>query len=239
MPKHIAIVEDNDRVAYEGLTLRAARDGRVLVRQLSLDVPSGMRLLVRSPDNAARSALFDATAGIFDEGEGRIVRPALGRIAFLPERPYLPPGTLREVVVGEMEDSAVVDEAIYRALAALGGQKIVTRVGGLDREADWDDFLSLGEQEMVSIARVILSRPRFVFLHNPGRTLDAEQIDLALKELCDCTTTCVTLTGIDEEDGHLSHHDALLELSPDGGWSWRPIRNGTIVDDEVRRESTP
>src|SRR4029434_7908561 len=95
------------------------------------------------------------------------------------------------------------------------------------------------EQESLSIARVILMRPRFVFLANPGRTLDAEQIELALNALCDCTATCVTLTADGEQNAHLPHHDALLDLSADGSWSWKPIRDGVIVDGEARRASTP
>ena len=98
--------------------------------------------------------------------------------------------------------------------------------------------MSLREQEILSIARVSLSRPTFVILHNPGRTLDSEQIALALRALCDCAVTCITFTGIDEPDDHLGEHDALLDIAADGGWTWRPIRDGIVVDAEVRRASS-
>jgi vitamin B12/bleomycin/antimicrobial peptide transport system ATP-binding/permease protein len=238
-PKRITIVEDDDRLAYEGLTLRTERDGRVLVRELTLENPIGIRLLVRGADNSVRNALIHATAGTWHEGEGRIVRPTLDRIAFLPERPYVPPGTLREVLVGEIDGPPASDEVIQAVLAALGRPGLAAGLGGLDVEADWNDVLSLREQESLSIARVILMRPRFVFLANPGRTLDAEQIELALNALCDCTATCVTLTADGEQNDHLAHHDALLDLSADGSWSWKPIRDGVIVDGEARRASTP
>ena len=234
----IAIVEDGDRIAWQGLTLRAERDGRVLLHDLTLDNPLGVRLLVRSPDGASRSALLHATAGIWHDGEGRIVRPSLDHVAFLPEKPYLPPGTLREVLVGELE-TGVGDEEINRVLACLHADKVVARIGSLDREEDWGDVLSLREQELMAVARAILSRPRFVLLHNPGRTLDHEHITLALRALCDCTVTCLTFTGSDEEDDHLMDHDALLEIAPDGSWSWKPVRDGVIVDGEVRRATTP
>jgi putative ATP-binding cassette transporter len=233
----IALVEDGDRVAWEKLTLRAERDGRVLLRDLTLDNPLGVRLLVRSPDGASRSALLHATAGIWHDGEGRIVRPPLEHIAFLPEKPYLPPGTLREVLVGELD--GVGEEEIQRVLSSLHADKVVARIGSLDREEDWGDVLSLREQELIAVARAILSRPRFVLLHNPGRTLDHEHIDLALRALCDSTVTCLTFTGVDEEEDHLGEHDALLEIAADGSWSWKPIRDGVIVDGEARQASTP
>jgi putative ATP-binding cassette transporter len=235
----ITVVEDGERLAWEHLTLRAPRDGRVLVHDLMVDTPRGMRLLVRGPDNAARAALVQATADIFHEGDGRIIRPPLGHLAFLPERPYLPPGTLREVLLGELDGAVVPDEDLLRVIAELRADRVLERVGGLDREEDWGDVLSLREQELLAIARVAVSRPSFVILHNPSRTLDHEHIELALKALCGCTTTCITFTGIDEEDDHMAEHDAVLELAADGSWSWKPIRDGVVVEAEARRAAAP
>lgn len=235
----VTVVEDGERVAWEHLTLRAPRDRRVLVHDLSVETLRGTRLLVRSPDNAARTALVHATASIFHDGEGRVIRPPLGHLAFLPERPYLPPGTLREVLVGELDGAGVSDEELLRVIHDLRAERVLERVGGLDHEEDWSDALSLREQELLAIARVIVSRPTFVILSNPGRTLDQEHIDLALKALCGCEVTCITFTGIDEEDDHMTEHDALLEIAVDGSWSWKPIRDGIVVEDEVRRASVP
>jgi putative ATP-binding cassette transporter len=234
----IIVVEDGERVAWENLTLRALRDDRVLVRKLSVDTPRGVRLLVRGPDNVARTALVHATADMFHTGEGRIIRPPPGHLAFLPERPYLPPGTLRQVLVGELEGGEPADQAIMRVIESLGAGPIVGRLGGLDRQDDWSDVLSLREQELLSLARVVLSRPTFVMLHDPSRTLEPEHIGLTLRALCDCDVTCITFTGVDEEDYHLAEHDAVLDLAADGGWSWRPIRAGVIIDGEERRASS-
>src|SRR5206468_3790094 len=96
---HIDVQEDEARVAYEGLTLLSPGNNHVLVRELSVSVPRGTRVLIAGPNDAAKVALFRATAGIWENGSGRIVRPGLDAILFLPERPYLPPGTLRDVLV--------------------------------------------------------------------------------------------------------------------------------------------
>ena len=81
----------------------------------------------------------------------------------------------------------------------------------------------------------MLTRPSFVFLDHPGRTLDAERIDKALSALCACRTTCVTVASAEDEGDHLGHYDALLEIGEGGRWSWRPIREGNIVEQEAPR----
>src|SRR5262249_49148575 len=138
-------------------------------------MPNGGRVLIRSGDATARSALLRATAGFWEAGEGRIVRPALARIAFLPERPYIPPGTLRDALGGRGGGPGGSDADAPRAPAARGLEELVTRAGGLDEQHEWNDLLSLGEQQLVSIARLLLSRPRFVFADQLARTVDAAQ----------------------------------------------------------------
>ena len=231
-------VEADDRVAYDRVTLRSPRDARVLVDDLTVAIPSGTRVLVRSADGVAREAILAATAGMWQNGAGTVTRPRLGRIAFLPERPFVPPGTLREVLLGNGDGTAAAvatDDEVHGVLASLAVDEVVQRAGGLDVQEDWGDVLSLREQQLVTIARVVLTRPSFVFLDHPGRTLDAERIDRALSALCACRTTCVTIASTDEEIEHLGHFDALLEIGEGGRWSWRPIREGRIVEQEAPR----
>ncbi len=145
---------------YEHLTLRSPRRGRVLVDALDATIVEGDCVLVTSADELALVALFRASAGIWDFGEGRILRPSVDEILFVPERPYLPPGTLRDVVVRAGREGQVTDAVIETALQALGVEALVARNGGYDTEQDWDSVLSLREQQLLAIARVLLARPR-------------------------------------------------------------------------------
>src|SRR5262249_51291682 len=101
-PASLAIetAEDRDRLAYERLTLRAPDSAGTLVKDRSVSTPAGARLLVTGPNEAARVSLFQATAGIWPAGEGKITRPSLDEVLFLPQRPDLPPVTLRELLLG-------------------------------------------------------------------------------------------------------------------------------------------
>src|SRR5262249_58868645 len=109
------VVGADGRIAYEGLTLFSPESGRELLKNLTADVPCGIRVLVVGPNEAARTALFRATAGIWPAGVGRLVRPPLDAIFFLPQQPYLPPGTLRDLLrTGQVQ--IITDDQIKTAL---------------------------------------------------------------------------------------------------------------------------
>jgi putative ATP-binding cassette transporter len=224
----IEVVEADGRLAYERVTLRAPRDGRILLQDLSVTVPAGSRLLIRGHDVAAQAALFRATAGMWDSGEGRIMRPGLDDVAFLPERPYLARGTLHDALTASGRRSAASDDQVRAALRALGIEEIVARAGGLHVERDWDDLLSLREQELVSVARVLLSGPRFVLLERIGNTLDADEIAAVLGAFSERGIAYVAVGNGEER---LEHYDTVLELAGEGRWRSSPVRNGKLVDE--------
>jgi putative ATP-binding cassette transporter len=217
----IAIEEEGDDLAYQDLTLRSPLDGRVLLDGLSLAVPQGTRVLVAGPNESAKLALFRATAGIWEDGEGRILRPAPDEIMFLAERPYLPPGTLRQVLLRRGQEDEVPEERIALVLKELGLEPLLVRAGELDVERDWHGALSLGEQQLLAVARIALAAPRFALLQRIGTTLGAEQVARSLKLLASARVTYLTLG---ENNAGAGQYDALLELAADGAWSWRPAR---------------
>jgi putative ATP-binding cassette transporter len=219
----LEVREDDTRVAYERLTLRSPGNDHVLVKDLSVSVPRGTTALIVGPNDAAKVALLRATAGIWEHGSGRIVRPGLDAILFLPERPYLPPGTLREVILPTGRERDIGDEQLAPLLRRLDLDGLLERVGGLDVERDWDDVLSLGEQQLLSVARVVLAAPRFVFLERPHATLGAAHADRVLSLLRERSITYLTLG---DGGDRLDDHDAVLELSDDGGWIWKALAQG-------------
>jgi len=215
--------EDDNRVAYENLTLRSPTDGHVLVQDLSISIPHGTRVLIAGSEDAAKDALFKATAGILDSGTGRVVRPRLDQILFLPERPYLPPGTLRDALIPGWRETPIHDEKIIETLRSLGIEKVLIRAGGLDAEQDWDSILSIAEQQLISFARILLASPRFAFLERPGTDLDPEKTRQMLKMLSDRNITYITVgrPGQRGYDERLDSYDAILELEPEGRWDWK------------------
>jgi putative ATP-binding cassette transporter len=181
----IETVENGDRVAYERLTLRPSRDDGALLNSLSVSIPRGMRVLVTGPNEAARVALFRATAGIWSRGEGRIVRPPLDAIFFLPQQPYLTPGTLRDLLVPTGREQEFSDERILGAVRDGGLESVVERAGGLDVERDWATILSLSERQQLAIARLVLARPSFAILDRASTALGSARLEQSLHRLTD------------------------------------------------------
>jgi vitamin B12/bleomycin/antimicrobial peptide transport system ATP-binding/permease protein len=214
----IEICNDCEHVAFDGLTLKSPRSGRDLVKALSWSVPRGKRLLIIAPNESAKTALFRATAGLWDTGAGRIQRPKDRALMFLPERPYLPPGTLRQLVTPSDANGSFTDERILSTLQALNLEPALVRAGGLDQECNWNELLSLGEQQLLAFARVILAEPAFVMLDHPTRALSECQIDELLAMLRDRGMTYITLG--DDEDDPKAYDDVLL-VAQDGTWSWQ------------------
>ena len=228
-PCAIRVEETPERVAYENVTLASSDRTRVLIEDLNLEILRGERWLVAGEDDSPKVALFRATAGIWDCGDGRIARPGLDDILFLPERPYLPPGSLRDVLLRTGMESVIKDADIGIVLRQLGLEAAVERVGGLGADEDWDDVLSIGEQHLLSIARIFLARPAFVFLDRPGSSLPRAQIATILDMLKDQGTAVVVLAK--DVEANLPY-DSILEIKADGKWQihtkyW--AKPGTLV----------
>jgi putative ATP-binding cassette transporter len=211
----VAIVAGEGRIAYEALTLFSAESGCELLKNFTVDIPRGTRVLVVGPNEAARIALFRATAGIWPAGMGAIVRPPLDAIFFLPQRPYLPPGTLRDVLLRTGQERRISDDRITTALHDSGLDSVLTRAGGLDREHDWPAILSLAEQQFLAVTRLILARPAFAMLDRLNATLRPVQVRSVLRRLNENSITYITLA----EDAELvDMYDALLEIDAEGVW---------------------
>jgi putative ATP-binding cassette transporter len=204
-------------IVFDDLTLYSRSGDECLVAGLSVNVDAGTRLLITGTEEARR-ALFRATALGHDGPGGRVVAPGGEGVLFLPERPYVPPATLRELIVPSSLERDLDDDALEGVLRDLGLEPALERVGGLDAAGDFSHVLSLGEQQLLAVARVIVASPAFVVLHNPGSTLAPEQLELALARLNDASITYLTLGGL---DAPLGAYDSVLEIHAGGTWGFR------------------
>jgi putative ATP-binding cassette transporter len=159
----------------EGTTLRLINvsltlpDGRVLLDPANATVSAGDRIAVVGPVGAGKTTLFRAIAGIWPFGTGRIGMPALARSLFLTQRPYLPMGTLRDVVSYPARAETFTDEAIREALRLLDLGRLEH---SLDETAQWEQQLTADEQQRLTIARVLLHKPDWIFMDGATSALD-------------------------------------------------------------------
>jgi putative ATP-binding cassette transporter len=227
----ITFSKDPDRIDYRQLTLRSPRSGRVLIKELTLAIPHGRRVLVMSQDKTARTALAYATVGLWEAGEGHIARPGLDQLLLLPELPFLPPATLRELLLGPWPEEdgpvdrrlkaiQVSDEEMLKTLASLKIDTLLTGFGGLDKRHHWENSLPLSDQQLLVVARLLLAKPRFAFLHRPSASLSPEQVDWILGLLYE---RAISYVNFEEGPVNFKLYDDVLELQGNGAWTYKPV----------------
>ncbi len=143
-------------------------DGQLLRPNISLAAAPGEALLITGASGLGKSTLLRAIAGIWPFGRGRI-RVGEGRSLFLPQRPYLPLGTLADALAYPRAAAELPRDSLAEALRAVGLPSSST---GSDEEANWAQRLSIGEQQRLAFARVLLARPEIVFLDEATSALD-------------------------------------------------------------------
>jgi putative ATP-binding cassette transporter len=157
-------------LSIENVDLRLP-DGAPLVSTATAKVAAGENLLISGRSGSGKSTLIRAIAGIWPYGAGKIVIPQLARMLFLPQRPYVPIGSLRHAVTFPAQPGAFSDKEIAEALTACN---LAPQAEQLDETDHWDRRLSPGEQQRLAIARALLQKPDWLFLDEATAALDPE-----------------------------------------------------------------
>jgi putative ATP-binding cassette transporter len=215
----IAVQHEPRRLRFESIELLANDTGLPLVRDLDLAIPERANVLVCGPNAIAQRALFHLVAGECDRGSGTLVVPEEGRLMLLPERPYLPTGTLRQILRVEGGDFRVNDLRTRQAIRLLDLDGVVARVGGVDTVRNWGEVLSLEEQQLFSCVRAIAANPDFIVFDRPGTTLKNPELEDVLTAFRKMGQGSLILGGTSEAT---ELFDALLEIQLDGTWSYIP-----------------
>ncbi|HWP08253.1 MAG TPA: ABC transporter ATP-binding protein/permease [Polyangiaceae bacterium] len=203
------------RIVLEHVTVRTPHQGRVLASDLSLGVGPGESLLIVGPSGGGKSSILRALAGLWEGGSGRIVRPPAERMLFLPQHPYMVLGTLRAQLSYPGSAEPALDSELRRALRAVNLPDLEARCGGFEHMVHFDKVLSVGEQQRLAFARVLLRRPEFVMLDEATSALDGAN-EAALYDALRAAGT--TLVSVSHRPALLKYHEQVLELDGHGGY---------------------
>jgi putative ATP-binding cassette transporter len=181
-------------------------NGTLLLKDVDLTIRQGESVLLRGPSGSGKTTLFRVLAGLWPFGKGRIGQPRDGRVLFLPQKPYLPIGSLKRAVSYPDDPAKFSDHDVLQALDAVGLPHLKER---LERSENWAQLLSGGEQQRLAFARALLYRPDWLFLDEATASLpDADQDRLyrLVKERLPDTT----LVSIGHREALATHHDQRL-----------------------------
>ncbi|HEY1363052.1 MAG TPA: ABC transporter ATP-binding protein/permease [Xanthobacteraceae bacterium] len=202
---------NQDRVEIEQLKVRLPH-GEPLVAVEDIVVTAGERVLLTGPSGSGKSTLFRAIAGTWPFGAGTIVVPKGAKVMVLPQRPYFPIGSLAAAVSYPAEPGTYSQAALADAVRAVG---LPALAGRLEEEGHWNRTLSLGEQQRLGIARVLLQAPDYLFLDEATASLD-EPAEAALYRLIHERLKRTTIVSIGHRSTLAAFHDRGLAMVRDG-----------------------
>jgi putative ATP-binding cassette transporter len=209
----------SDAIVLRHVDLVPPGGSRALVRDLSLTVGPRQRLLVVGPSGCGKTSFLRLVSGLWSAAKGDVERPEPGELLFIPQKPYMLLGSLREQLCYPQPVDRFSDEQLRHVLEQVRLAELVLRYPDLSITQDWPRLLSLGEQQRLAFARLLLAAPRFVVLDEATSALDVPTERLLYALLAERDTALVSV-------GHrptlLGFHDTVLELDGYGGWRLIP-----------------
>ena len=212
------VVEQGKSLELDKLTVITPGAKKQLVTELSLIVKPGQGLLIMGESGVGKSSILRTVAGLWSGGTGNIIRPQLRQMMFMPQRPYMPNGTLRSQLIYPTRKLAETDsdESIRDILKQVNLTSLLERDENiLERHLDWASVLSIGEQQRISFARLFYHNPLLAFLDEATSALDEENEEYLYRLVLKLGFSFISV-------GHRStlkkYHSQILEIRKDGTW---------------------
>lgn len=222
------IVEVDHLIQFDKVPL-VTPNGDVLVKSLDFTVKSGINVLVCGPNGCGKSSLFRILGELWPLFGGTLHKPAKDKLFYVPQRPYMTLGSLRDQVSyphskEDLEKRGVSDADLAVFLNHVQLEYLLERPGGWDAVADWMDVLSGGEKQRIAMARLFYHRPQFAIL---DECTSAVSVDVEGFMYNHCREIGITLFTVSHRKSLWRHHEYVLAFDGRGNYSYSPIDSHT------------
>ncbi|KZR84730.1 Vitamin B12 transport ATP-binding protein BacA [Synechococcus sp. MIT S9509] len=212
-------VEAN-RLLISHVDLVPPQSDRVLIKDLSISLEAGQRLLVVGPSGCGKTSFLRLASGLWPvSGDGHLERPPAGDMLFIPQKPYMLLGSLREQLAYPLQPDRFDDDQFRSVLQEVRLPDLVNRYPDLDVKQDWPRLLSLGEQQRLAFARLLLNAPHMLVLDEATSALDVSTERHLYELLC---RREISFISVGHRPTLREFHDTVLELDGKGGWRLLP-----------------
>ena len=215
-------VKENETIYIKNVNVETPDKNKLLIKDLNLSVEYGESILVVGPSGCGKTSLLRVISGLWSTEKGEIFSPQKGELLFIPQKPYMTLGSLREQLCYPLTKSRFSDEHLHAVLKEVQLPNLTERYPDLDIKQDWQRILSQGEQQRLAFARLLLNSPKFVILDEATSALDIKTEQYLYNLLKERN---IALVSVGHRPTLKSFHDNVLELSGKGTWSLIPSKN--------------
>ncbi|XP_033364743.1 ATP-binding cassette sub-family D member 3 [Bombus vosnesenskii] len=230
------IVNKDNVIRFDGVPL-VTPNGDILIKELSFEVKSGMNVLVCGPNGCGKSSLFRILGELWPVWSGTVTKPPRGKLFYIPQRPYMTLGTLRDQVIYPHTKTEMIrrghmtDEDLKKLLDLVQLGHLLERENltnsegqGWDVVADWMDVLSGGEKQRIAMARVFYHKPQFAIL---DECTSAVSVDIEDSMYMYCRQANITLFTVSHRRSLWKHHEYYLQMDGRGNYEFKAIEPDT------------